>query len=92
MAPLTRLKESVDHLQEQLTGADHLGDEERASLEALLGQVARLLDREEGVDDEPDHETLAEQLREATDDFEEAHPVLTHAVGRVIDALSNLGI
>ena len=90
MAPLSRLKESVDHLHEQLAGADHLGAAERESLESLLGEVARLLDRED--EHEPDHESLAEQLREATEDFEEAHPVLTHAVGRVIDALSSLGI
>ena len=38
MAPLTRLKESVEHLHEQLEGADHLGADERASLEQLLGE------------------------------------------------------
>jgi hypothetical protein len=90
MAPLSRLKESVDHLNEQLANADHLGDAERQSLESLLAEVARVLDRED--DYEPDHEGLAEQLREATEDFEEAYPRLTHAVGRVIDALSGLGI
>lgn len=93
MAPLSRLKESVDSLHEQLARAGELGDAERASLESLLSEVARLLDRDdEAHDDAPDHEGLAEQLREATADFEEAHPTLTHAVGRVVDALSRLGI
>jgi hypothetical protein len=31
-------------------------------------------------------------LREATRNFEESHPTLAAAVGRVVDALSNLGI
>ncbi len=92
MAPLSRLKESVDHLHEQLADADHLGEAERKSLETLLGDVARLLDRDDEQEPAPDHESLAEQLKDAAEDFEEAHPVLTHAVGRVIDALSSLGI
>jgi len=93
MAPLSRLKDSVDALHEQLSDSDHLGQSERESLESLLSEVARLLDRDDDDHAEPpDHEGLAEQLREATEDFEEAHPVLTHAVGRVVAALSNLGI
>lgn len=93
MAPLSRLKQSVDQLNQQLAGAEHLGDAERESLESLLAEVARLLDREDDEGAEaPDHEGLAEQLRDATEDFEEAHPTLTHAIGRVVDALSGLGI
>lgn len=90
MAPLSRLQESVDHLHEQLATAEHLGDVERQSLESLLGEVARVLDRED--EESPEPEGLADQLRDVAEDFEEAHPVLTHALGRVIDALSSLGI
>jgi hypothetical protein len=35
---------------------------------------------------------LVERLREAVDEFEESHPALTEAVGRVVDALAKMGI
>lgn len=96
MAPLKRLKERVDALHQQLTKADELEDSDRESLETLLADVARVLERDdeahEPAADEPEDETLVEQLREAAGDFEEQHPALTHAVGRVADALSRLGI
>ena len=41
MAPLSRLKDSVDALHEQLSGADHLGQSERESLESLLSEFER---------------------------------------------------
>ena len=96
MAPLKRLKERVDALHQQLSNAGELGDSDRKSLETLLTDVARVLDRDdesrEAEAEENEHETLAEQLRDAAEDFEEHHPALTHAVGRVADALSSLGI
>ena len=96
MAPLQRLKERVDALHQQLSGTDELDAADRASLEALLADVARVLERDDEAHDEAESaetdESLVDQLREAAESFEEKHPSLTELVGRVADALSRLGI
>lgn len=46
-------------------------------------------------DDVPSHDdddSLVGQLREAADQFEQSYPKLTHTVGRIADALGQLGI
>lgn len=93
MAPLQRLKERVDALHQTLSTTDELDEGERASLESLLADVARVLERDDEAHEPTEHdESLADQLLEAAESFEERHPSLTHAVGRVADALSRLGI
>jgi len=100
MAPLQRLRERVDALHQQLSGPDSLDAADRASLESLLADVARVLERDDEAQDEArdeadsaeTHESLVDQLREAAESFEEQHPSLTELVGRVADALSRLGI
>jgi len=96
MAPLQRLRERVDALHQQLSGTESLDAADRASLESLLADVARLLERDDEARDEgasaETHESLVDQLREAAESFEEQHPSLTELVGRVADALSRLGI
>lgn len=96
MAPLQRLKERVDALHQQLSGSDSLDEADRASLESLLADVARVLERDDEAHEKAESveadESLVDQLREAAENFEEQHPTLTELVGRVADALSRLGI
>ena len=93
MPPLQRLKERVDALHQQLTGTEELEAGDRESLEHLLADVARVLERDDEAHEKAEEdESLVDQLREAAENFEEHHPSLTHAVGRVADALSRLGI
>ena len=91
MAPLSRLRDSVTQLHEQLEHPGSIDAADRESLEALLGDVVRVLEAD-GEGESAEHETLADQLREFAQDFEESHPEFTHAVGRVADALARLGI
>lgn len=89
MAPHQDLRKSIEHLQTELESGDPLDAADRSSLERILVEVVAVLERDESpVADE----TLADQLRDSTNDFEKSHPALTRAVGVVADALSRIGI
>ncbi len=86
-----QLREHLEELHSQLESTEAVDDRSRELLAEILGDIQTLLDRSgEAPDDEP--EGLVERLREATRNFEESHPTLAAAVGRVANALSNLGI
>lgn len=70
-------------------GRGRLGPEARELLQAVMADIQRVLDAEERAE-EP--EGLMDRLREAKEDFEESHPTLAEAAGRVIDALARMGI
>jgi hypothetical protein len=89
MASHEELRESIDHLRGELESGEPLAADDRAALERILAEVVALLEREGTPDDD---ESLADQLRDSTNDFESSHPSLTYAVGLVADALSRLGI
>ena len=86
-----QLREHLEELHSQLESTEAVDDRSRELLGEILGDIQTLLDRSgEAPVDEP--EGLVDRLREATRNFEESHPTLAAAVGRVVDALSNLGI
>jgi hypothetical protein len=86
-----QLREHLEELHSELESTEAVDDRSRELLGEILGDIQTLLDRSgEAPVDEP--EGLVDRLREATRNFEESHPTLAAAVGRVVDALSNLGI
>ncbi len=84
-----QLNEHLQELHDELQGAESLDPEARALLHSVMDDIRDVLQREEGSDG---HETLTDRLRDAVSHFEESHPTLTQAAGRVIDALANMGI
>lgn len=86
-----QLREHLEELQSELADAATLDEESKRLIDSVLSDVQELLDRTEPT---PAHEPhgLVERLRDATRQFEESHPTLSAAVGRVMDTLSNLGI
>jgi hypothetical protein len=56
-----------------------------------MRDIRQVLDRS-GEELGRPHSSLIERLRQARQHFEESHPTLTAAMGRVADTLSNLGI
>ena len=56
----------------------------------MLADIEALLER--GGDDESGSAGIVDRLRGAMGRFEEDHPSLTAAVGRIADALANLGV
>ncbi|MDJ0850871.1 MAG: DUF4404 family protein [Myxococcota bacterium] len=83
-----RLREDLLRLREELDRSDSLDPDARARLAEIAADIESLLESEESGE----HESLADRLRSAADHFEESHPTLTAAVGRIADALSAIGI
>ncbi len=86
-----QLREHLEHLHSELARTEAVDDRSRELLGEVLGDIQTLLDRP-GPDPGQEPEGLVERLRDATRQVEETHPKLAAAVGRVMDALSNLGI
>lgn len=82
------LRDRLEALHGALRDAESLDPEARALLRAVMEDIERVLAREQ----EHEPESLVERLREAIGDFEESHPTLSEAAGRVIDALARMGI
>ena len=82
------LEAILDELHEALEQAPEVGDAARASLRQTASEIRSALERPE---DSPP-ESLREQLSSALERFEVAHPRLTGLVGRIADAMSDLGI
>lgn len=82
------LSEILDELQAALDQAPEIGEEGRAALQSAATGIREALDR---PDDERG-DSLGDQLTAAVERFEVAHPQLTQIVGRIADALSDLGI
>lgn len=87
--PGPSLKEIIDELREALDAPDDLDEELRAELRSAAEEILEALD--------PDHErelssSLRDRLTNSLERFEESYPRLTETIGRLADALSDLGI
>jgi hypothetical protein len=86
-----QLREHLEALHSELASTPSVDASSKELLEEVLTDIHGLLERTEPAA-EGEHQSLGDRLREATRDFEESHPTLSVAVGRVVDALANLGI
>jgi len=86
--PRTSLNEILDELHDALEAADDLGDEARNRLRGTAREIR------EAVGDVPSESphSFRERLNEAIESFEGDYPRLTVIVGRIADALSDMGI
>ena len=84
------LRETLEQLHTELQNADTIDDRSRELLHSVLADIEELLERKQKRDIPP--ESTIERLREAVSAFENTHPALTTAIGRVADALAGLGI
>jgi len=87
--PDSSLKEIIDELREALDAPDDLDDDLRVELRSAAQEILEALD--------PEHEreltsSLRERLTNSLERFQESHPRVTAAIGRLADALSDLGI
>lgn len=88
--PDQHLREMLEKLHAELKQAGGTLDEKsRELLRAVMDDIRAIV---EPSADEAHPESLGQRLREAVDEFEESHPALTEAVGRVVDALAKMGI
>ncbi|HEY5657240.1 MAG TPA: DUF4404 family protein [Myxococcota bacterium] len=89
--PEKRLRETLEELQRKLEEPGAVDAASRELLGELLEDIEAALTREPG-EREGEGSSLLDRLSEIAERFEESHPSLTAAVGRVANALSNLGI
>ena len=87
--PKQELRTRLADLHAELGKTSSVDAESRRLLEEVLHDIQGVLEPQSGSS-EP--ETLSERLRDATHSFEESHPTLYTVVGRVVDALANMGI
>ena len=83
------LRQLLERLHTELQGADTIDDRSRELLRSVVGDIEELLERKH---ERAAPESIVARLREAVRDFEQTHPTLTDAIGRVADALAGIGI
>ena len=81
------LRATLSHLHQQIAGHD-LDEQERVLLRDALHELEARLEGSPGEEGS----SLADRLSELAQEFEESHPTLSATVGRLVDALANLGI
>jgi len=84
------LRDTLQQLHDELEVTPRVDDNVRQLLHSVMQDIQHILEAQEGQESSP--HSLVSRLEEATTQFEVSHPHLTAAVGRVIDALSSLGI
>ncbi len=82
------LSEILEELHQTLERVSEIGSEEREALRLAARDIRGALGRAPAEGES----SLSEQLRDAVERFEDSHPKLTQVVGRVADALSDIGI
>jgi hypothetical protein len=88
--PRDQLRESIHHLQEELSSGEPLSSEDRRQLETVLGEVSGILDSTDS--DESGRGGSFDDLPTLVERFETTHPKLAVVLGRIADSLSQLGI
>lgn len=89
--PRDQLRESIAHLQEELSAGEPLSPDDRARLESVLGEVSGIIDSEEGAEVSGSG-AVFDDLPTLVERFETTHPKLAAVLGRIADSLSQLGI
>jgi hypothetical protein len=94
---LQDLRTRLSELHTQLEAARSLDPESQALLRQLMADIEQALARgsvgeQQLVRQHTHRGSLIRRLGDATRGFESTHPMLSGAVGSVIDALSRMGI
>ena len=86
-----QLHTQLEELHAALQQVDSLDTAERETLQRLRADIEALLAQREDAPSQH-YKSLAERLREDVEQLEASHPQATLLMGRVIDALANIGI
>jgi prefoldin subunit 5 len=85
------LHKAIENLRDELEKVQEAEDNVRERIQGLLKEIDGLVDASGEIPPHR-HEQFLERLKESVQYFEASHLSLTHAVSRVINALSGIGI
>ena len=85
------LNDLLQELHKELESTDAVDSENRALLAGLVADIGEVLGRSDPGEPGTE-ESLSERLLESAREFEDSHPRLVSAIGRVADALSKSGV
>jgi hypothetical protein len=92
-----KLQAALRELHSQLDELDELDESTRERLRATIGEIQGALNKRASSDrgpvtPQPQDQSLAERLNDATRELESTHPELATNLGGVIHALAQMGI
>ena len=88
--PDKELGQLLKDLDEQMNEGGEIDDSDREALRDLQIRIASMLDTDSKQSGE--HESVSESIADYIDRFESSYPTLTMTLGRIMDALSKIGI
>lgn len=86
------LHETLQQLHEELGRASRVDPESERLLRELMADISKLIGERGSGEAPAESGGIVERLVEASKDFEEQHPGLVSAIGRLADALSRIGV
>jgi len=86
------LHETLQQLHEELGRASRVDPESERLLRELMADISKLIGERGGGEAPAESGGVVERLVEASKEFEEQHPGLVAAIGRLADALSRIGV
>jgi hypothetical protein len=92
-----KLQATLRDLHTELDALDELDDSTRERLRSMIGEIQGALNKQASSDrpaaiSQPQDQSLAERLNDATRELESTHPELATNLGGVINALAQMGI
>lgn len=91
LTKLRQLHEELTEINEDLRAADEVDGQTVDALGALVSDVTVLVDRARELEQEPDSESLREELMDRVTQFECEHPSVTRFLTEVGDVLARIG-
>ena len=86
-----KLKAMIRELETELASLDSIDPETRDVLANAIAEISDTLRKKEPGSLEG-QQSLVERLEEAAEGFESSHPTLSGIVGRMVNALGQMGI
>jgi hypothetical protein len=86
------LHRTLQQLHEELARSERVDPESERLLRELLADISNVLGEGEVGSAPVESGSIIERLTEASKEFEENHPRLVAAIGRLADALSRIGV
>jgi tRNA C32,U32 (ribose-2'-O)-methylase TrmJ len=90
MSTVRELEESIHHIRKELADGEPLSAADRQQLDQTLAEIERILDENDEQDSLAD--PLYDELRSLSGRIEKSQPSLSVLIGRIVDALGQIGI